>query len=114
MGTHRFIHEAFYKTFLHIAQHSPTPMHVCWINPINMWNTSLSLAFNYPRKNGAGKIRGALGSSLVVASPKHSPWSEDPGFELLAEDMSSKYVFHDFVPPLFKKRLEKGDAVHWV
>jgi hypothetical protein len=42
------------------------------------------------------------------------PWSEDPGFEILSDDPSSKYIFHDFVPtPLLKLR-DRGDALQWV
>lgn len=104
--THAYVHEALVANLAEAFANASRPMHLCWV-PSSAFDGGCSLGA------ALGDDSSVLAHSLVLASPKHMAWSEDPSLAKLPVDARSAYIFHDTIPPPFEPLKKLGRALEW-
>ena len=99
--THDYIHDAIHTALRAAFEASPTRRHLCWLpTPADCMHDPPP---SWP-----------LRASLWMASPKHMVYTPDPALNTLPIYHTSRYIFHELVPPRFQALLCDGAAVRWV
>ena len=93
--THSFMHESIYEAFFRLLDGDATQRSLCWLEVDDFRNGCMAE------------------NALIIMSPKHSAWTNDPSFTRLPISVKNYYIVHDFIPPVLQDVERIGRVVTW-